>query len=606
MKTIAPLVVLLHCVCFADSVYQSNWSGGPGVLGPVFTWGNCYYASDGVSWQSGNPKLEFSATPNNLPGGFSFSRDLTCNDMDGDGDLDVVACFWDSPYTTHIVLWLNEDSQGTSWTVVPIDQVSGYGVWSIDACDIDGDGDNDIPSATHETSVLRWYENTDGTGTSWTSHQICYPYYDADAIRGVDMDEDGDIDLITGGNNDLSWWENQNGSGMQWTRHVVMSYFSIDRVCSVDADGDGDLDIAAASYWNGEIAVWRNNDGAGTSWTKFTIDGTFGCPTSIQFADIDGDGDQDALSSSYADNMISWWENTDGAGMIWTEHSVEMDYEGAGSAYPCDVDEDGSMDILGTSMGGDLVSCWLNLDGFGTEWLEQTISFGYDGSNVLGADIDGNGSIDIVASPRYGGQLIWWNMSGYAVSGWLESSILQVDDVSQWISYEASWMEPEGSSIGFQIRGSGNPEDMGAWSDTLSECSGSLSGIVPDSSEFIQYRVLLESASPWSTPVLDLIDLTFESLLGTGQTQESDSPWNAAFHINPCDASGALLQIQTNEPSVLEVQVFDLTGRIALRTFLYCSSESNSLNLNGLEEGVYFCRISGLGSEEVLRLTILR
>ncbi len=106
--------------------------------------------------------------------------------------------------------------------------------------------------------------------------------------------------------------------------------------------------------------------------------------------------------------------------------------------------------------------------------------------------------------------------------------------------------------------------------------------------------------------MLDLIDLTFESLLGTGQTQESDSPWNAAFHINPCDASGALLQIQTNEPSVLEVQVFDLTGRIALRTFLYCSSESNSLNLNGLEEGVYFCRISGLGSEEVLRLTILR
>ncbi len=606
MRIFAPLVVLLHCVCYADSVYQSSWSGGPGVPGPVFTWGNFFYASNDVSWQSGNPTLEFSAAPNYLPGGFSFSRDLTCKDMDGDGDLDVVSCTWDSPYTTHIVLWLNEDSLGTSWTVVPIDQVAGYGVWSIDACDIDGDGDNDILSATHETSVLRWYENTDGTGTSWTSHQICSPYYDADAIRGVDMDKDGDIDLITGGYNDLSWWENQNGSGMQWTRHVLMSYFSIDRVCSVDSDGDGDLDIAAASYWHNEIAVWRNNDGLGTSWTKFTIDGTFGCPTSLNFADIDGDGDQDAISSSYSDNMISWWENTDGVGMIWTEHFVAIDYEGSGSAYVCDVNQDGSMDILGTSLGSDVVSCWLNLDGFGTEWLEQTISIGYDGSNVLGADIDGNGTMDVLASPRYGAQLIWWNMNGYALSGWLESSILQVEDVFQWISYEASWLEPEGSSTGFQIRGSENPGDMGAWSDTLSECSGSLSGIVPDSSEFIQYRVLMESSSQWSTPVLDQIELTFERFLGADQTQESDLPWDAVFSINPCGTSCALLQIQTNEPLVLDIQVFDLTGRIALRTYLYCSSEGSSIDLNGLDKGTYFCRISGLGREEVLRLTVLR
>ena len=39
---------------------------------------------------------------------------------------------------------------------------------------------------------------------------------------------------------------------------------------------------------------------------------------SVFAADIDGDGDSDALGAALLDDTISWWENTTGDGSAWT------------------------------------------------------------------------------------------------------------------------------------------------------------------------------------------------------------------------------------------------------------------------------------------------
>ncbi|MCP4406749.1 MAG: hypothetical protein GY807_03145, partial [Gammaproteobacteria bacterium] len=78
----------------------------------------------------------------------------------------------------------------------------------------------------------------------------------------------------------------------------------------VDMDGDGDMDVLSASSNDGEI-VWYENDGSEnfTAHTITTISATPESAYSVQVADLDGDGDMDVFSASYADDEIAWYEN---------------------------------------------------------------------------------------------------------------------------------------------------------------------------------------------------------------------------------------------------------------------------------------------------------
>ncbi len=42
----------------------------------------------------------------------------------------------------------------------------------------------------------------------------------------------------------------------------------------------------------------------------------------VHAADIDGDGDLDVLSASWADDKIAWYENTDGTGSIGPQQVI--------------------------------------------------------------------------------------------------------------------------------------------------------------------------------------------------------------------------------------------------------------------------------------------
>ena len=84
-----------------------------------------------------------------------------------------------------------------------------------------------------------------------------------------------------------------------------------------------------------------------------TIDGAFDSAWSVFSADIDGDGDMDALGAAYFADDITWWENTAGDGSAWTEHTVDANFDGAISVFSADIDGDGDMDVLGAANEAD-------------------------------------------------------------------------------------------------------------------------------------------------------------------------------------------------------------------------------------------------------------
>ena len=75
-----------------------------------------------------------------------------------------------------------------------------------------------------------------------------------------------------------------------------------------DLDGDGDLDALSSSANDSRIA-WYENEGSGNFGVQQTITTSAGSVQDVYAADLDGDGDLDLLSASFFDNRVTWYEN---------------------------------------------------------------------------------------------------------------------------------------------------------------------------------------------------------------------------------------------------------------------------------------------------------
>ncbi|MCK4638173.1 MAG: VCBS repeat-containing protein, partial [Bacteroidales bacterium] len=59
---------------------------------------------------------------------------------------------------------------------------------SVYACDIDGDGDNDVLSASQYDDKIAWYENTDENGTFGSQQIITTQANGANSVYACDID----------------------------------------------------------------------------------------------------------------------------------------------------------------------------------------------------------------------------------------------------------------------------------------------------------------------------------------------------------------------------------------------------------------------------------
>ncbi|MCK4504254.1 MAG: T9SS type A sorting domain-containing protein, partial [Candidatus Aegiribacteria sp.] len=355
-------------------------------------------------------------------------------------------------------------------------------------------------------------------------------------------------------------------------------------------DGDGDMDILGANYYS-YITWWENINGSGTSWNEHTIDGDFNGAHCVYSEDIDGDGDMDVLGAAvYADD-ITWWENINGSGTSWVEHTVDGDFDGARSVYSEDIDGDGDMDILGAAENAGDITWWENIDGSGTSWTEHTIDGDFNGTySVYSEDIDSDGNMDVLGAGDYN-NITWWNLTALS-EGSLESSILDTQGNPCWDYLDWNSQTPPETSISFQVRASDDHTAMGAWSDTLtSPCQ--LASILNDGDRYVQYRTILETSSPDSTPTLNDVTITWDPL-GIGETVESIPTGTNLFPIAPNPSAGSpIIRFGLLVPASVEICIFDLSGRLVseIHGDEYSAGFHSEL-IDDLFQGIYFCRMT--------------
>ncbi|MCA9933450.1 MAG: VCBS repeat-containing protein [Anaerolineales bacterium] len=346
------------------------------------------------------------------------------SDINGDGDVDIVGIGVDP--NGKLAWWENVNGNGLSWTIHVIDNNTGGP--RLNVVDLDRDGDNDVLSSQGSTNSIFWWENTDGNGSVWTKHTIDSNFADAWEVYGNDLDTDGDIDILGSAavDDEIAWWEKEE-EGNSWITHTVANNFDGARgVYAADVDSDGDTDILGTASFADEIAWWKNEMiHQNALWgTETIVTNRFDDPSAINAVDIDGDGDLDMLGASQQANEITWWENTNGSGSAWVEHIVTINFSNATSVANADVDRDGDTDILSTAYGAGLVSWWENANGIGSTWFSHTITSSFTNANtVTAADIDHDGDIDALGTSSELHEVVWWENTDSAGIFWTQHTI---------------------------------------------------------------------------------------------------------------------------------------------------------------------------------------
>jgi hypothetical protein len=333
-------------------------------------------------------------------------------DIDGDGDLDVVAI---SRAGGFIAWWQDLDGRGGSWLKDTIDG-SVPSASAAGAADIDGDGDVDTFGASFNLGDVYWWRNTNGTGSAWSRISVDSSLGGAQAVCAGDIDGDGHLDLVANGENadDVTWYRNADGLGNTWTEHTIdASFDGANFVRAADVDGDGDLDVLSAARNGDELAWWENLAGDGSTWTKHSIITGFDLAAGLDTGDLDGDGDLDVVGAAFLLNEISWWENADRHGTSWTKHLVNNDFTFAIWVSAADMDADGDLDLVGAAHNQGEISWFENQDGHGLQWFEHPVTIGFDiVTSSVPADLDRDGDLDILGAAAVEDAIKWWENAG--------------------------------------------------------------------------------------------------------------------------------------------------------------------------------------------------
>ncbi len=234
----------------------------------------------------------------------------------------------------------------------------------------------------------------------------------------VDIDGDGDLDLFSGQIDNKVLFFRNTGSAIAPKFTAEVNNFGLTTVeeytkpSFADIDGDGDQDAFIGGQ-SGKIAFFRNTGSATTP--NFVVEtGNFGlsnvhgfaCPT---FADIDNDGDLDALvGNRFGDTLF--FRNTGNVSTPTFTASGTLFSSGLinGEASPtlADIDGDGDLDALVGARNGKMIL-------FRNTGTVTTPHFVYDSSDTkLGnanwyakpvlADLDGDGDLDVLAGTNGG------------------------------------------------------------------------------------------------------------------------------------------------------------------------------------------------------------
>ncbi|MEM7373701.1 MAG: T9SS type A sorting domain-containing protein [Bacteroidota bacterium] len=542
-------------------------------------------------------------------------------DVDQDGDQDVLIALIKSFSDPMIKLYANDGSG--IFTEVIGTSFPGIRNGSTPFLDIDNDGDQDlliIGEDSSFTNIAKLYTN-DGSGNFAEVFGAPFEgiWKGSFAFADIDGDTDQDV-LITGRTNALESFaklytndgvgnfievENQPIEGV-WTSSIAFA----------DVNGDDNLDLLIA----GEVlpfdyqTILYLNDGMG-NYSKVQgtpFDGVFG--GSVAFSDIDGDDDQDVLITGSVDasnsNGIAKLYTNDGSGNFSLVQGTPFIGVVASSVAFADVDGDQDDDVLIAGKGTPGSNLYKN-DGSGNFSLVQGTSFAqaWEGA-VAFSDIDGDGDQDLLSTGRGFSELYlndgsgnFSQVQGTPFEGIKKSSIAFADvdgDEDQDVLISGETTSSSFISKLFTNNGSGNfTEAQNLPFEAVEYGSVAFSDIDGDAD--MDVLIAGNNGSSYITKLyLNNDFVSAQDFFVEGQ------PGFVLFP-NPTESYTINLRYISDDIGSVEITVFDLRGRQLFRQQegISVGEQIFSFDLSVLSKGTYFFQLT-TQEQRLIKKFILR
>ena len=334
------------------------------------------------------------------------SEGVSVGDFNSDGKLDISAGA--------------VDYAAPDWKLVPVvDDPPEYDPhnYSNSFCnfadDVNGDGRTDLLVVDFPGKETWWFEQPDGPGQPWKRHTAT-PVTNNESPSYLDVDGDGTRELLLGYDPGQHIGYAQRAADGVWPLVAVSAEkapgtnrFS-HGIGAGDINGDGRNDVMVIEGW------WEApQDKSQSSWVFHPT--PFGQACAQMYAyDVDGDGDNDVLSSS-AHQVGIWWHEQTPEG--WKTHEISNDITQTHSLNLADINGDGLLDLVtgkrwwAHGPKGDVrpddpaVVMWFELrreDGKPT-WTPHEIDHDSGvGTQFEVADVNGDGLLDVVTSNKKG------------------------------------------------------------------------------------------------------------------------------------------------------------------------------------------------------------
>lgn len=400
-----------------------------------------------IVWLRNNGSGVFSTV--NISNSLTAPREVKLRDYDQDGDLDII-------YASDLGWgWFRNDA--TIFNIFPYS--TGTGIYSVELADLNNDGHLDFVTANYSSELINYSLNSGNQTFSsggTIDNRTSYP----NQLVCADYNSDGKVDVMCGGGLDIRYC--QNSATLSFTAKQVMQYAGNNHgACHGDFDNDGDVDLMEVGftfmYWyrnesNGEFtpiqlqdngfsyittnygvnirtadmdgdgdedAIYTENDNNKISWIENKGNGLFAYhfaasvmgPYSLEPIDFDDDGDMDFVSGSTADDAVYWYENN--GSQTFTEHMVSGMYWDPFSVRVFDYDQDGDMDVFSAQGNPTNKLIVFDNDGNNLDFTDYIIDNSAPGINSIDVkDVNGDGDLDLLSASSTDDKISWYESSG--------------------------------------------------------------------------------------------------------------------------------------------------------------------------------------------------
>lgn len=447
-----------------------------------------------------------------------------------------------------------------------------------------------------------------------------FPYSTGNIIVGApavaDIDNDGDLEIVVTSKDRKIHVVQHDGSGESISEAVSYLYST---PALDDLDGDGDLEIVVPGYGYDMIVI--HHDGTPLENFPLTIgDGRMNCGASI--ADIDGDGSKDIVFGTRSDNLYAYNLN----GELLSGFPVDLISNVDSPPVIADIDGDGSLEILAGQDGGYIYA----LSSDGSLLWRTRLSSASIRTSVAVCDFDGDGFMEIVYT-TLSGLINVLDYQGNVVAGW-----------PQYLN-GACYSSP----VLADLDGDGTLEII------VGSNSGDLYAFHPDGSNFGIFPLPLAGPVGGTPTVADFsLDATLEIVVGTDHDltiinlktlSDVGASWSTArgnnqrtgFYTGQVLSVDGIelpetLQLKQNYPnpfnpttmiefgipthSYVTLKIYDILGQevnspvqseLVPGTYHFQWNGTDASS-NAVESGIYFARINAAGSEQLVKMMLLK